>query len=182
MSWSHPIWPRFLPTKTVMALATVGPAGRLRPGPGTWGSVAGLLYQLLFFHQLGLIASIVLILLSMWFAIGICGEAEFRLGRRDPSEVVLDEFVAMPVCFLGWPGLQIEGWPPVVIFVTGFLLFRLFDITKPFGISRLQDLPGGWGVVIDDIAAALVSCGVMHGAVALWRYYHPAVVIPTDMI
>ena len=147
--------------------------GRMRKAPGTWGSVAGLLYQLLFFQQLGLFASLLLSAIGIWFAVGICGEAEFRLGRRDPGEVVLDEFVAMPLCFLGWPAMQIEGWPPIVIFVSGFVFFRLFDITKPFGISRLQQLPGGWGVVVDDLAAALVSCGVMHAAAALWHHYHP---------
>jgi phosphatidylglycerophosphatase A len=52
--------------------------------------------------------------------------------------------------------------------VAGFALFRLFDIAKPFGISRLQRLPGGWGVVIDDLAAALVACAVLHGGVWLW--------------
>ena len=52
---------------------------------------------------------IVLTLLSaigVYVAIAICGEAEFRLGRRDPGEVVLDEFVAIPLCFLGWPALE----------------------------------------------------------------------------
>src|SRR5947208_17043582 len=105
MSWGHPIWPRFLSTTTVLGLARVGPMGRMRKAPGTWGSVAGLLYQLLIFQQLGLFESLLLSALGIWFAVGICGEAEFRLGRRDPGEVVLDEFVAMPLCFLGWPAM-----------------------------------------------------------------------------
>jgi phosphatidylglycerophosphatase A len=52
--------------------------------------------------------------------------------------------------------------------LAGFGLFRLFDILKPFGISRLQSLPGGWGVVADDLAAALAACATLHGVVALW--------------
>jgi phosphatidylglycerophosphatase A len=71
------------------------------------------------------------------------------------------------LCFLGWPALV--GPAPVwVVFVTGFALFRLFDIVKPLGIARLQHLPGGWGVVADDLAAALATCGVMHAAQWLW--------------
>ncbi len=156
-----PVWPRFLPTDTVLACATLGPVGRKLKAPGTWGSVAGLLYFTVVFYPMSLIGSLLLSALGAYVAVAICGEAEFRLGRRDPGEVILDEFVAMPLCFLGWP-LLVASAPPWAVFLTGFALFRLFDITKPFGINRLQGLPGGWGVVADDIAAALVRCGVMH--------------------
>ena len=69
--------------------------------------------------------------------------------------------MAIPLCFLGWPALT-ATLPPWAVFLTGFALFRLFDITKPFGIGKLQDLPGGWGVVADDVAAALATCATMH--------------------
>ena len=94
----------------------------------------------------------------------------FRLNRRDPGEVILDEFVAIPLCFLGWP-LLVGPVPAWAVFISGFALFRLFDIWKPFGIRRLQDLPGGWGVVADDLAAALLTCAVMHGAQAGWALW-----------
>jgi phosphatidylglycerophosphatase A len=100
-------------------------------------------------------------------AVALCGEAEIRLGKGDPGEVILDEFVAMPLCFLGWPAL-VAVMPTWAALVAGFAVFRLFDIAKPFGISRLQRLPGGWGVVIDDLAAALAACAVLHGGVWLW--------------
>ena len=70
----------------------------------------------------------------------------------------------MPLCFIGWqwlPAEWVERWP-WAIFLGGFALFRLFDIAKPFGIARLQSLPGGWGVVADDFAAALASCASLH--------------------
>ena len=109
-------------------------------------------------------------LTGLYLAVAMCGEAEFRLGRRDPAEVVLDEFTAMPLCFLGWPALldaaHEQRW---AIFLAGFLLFRLFDIAKPLGIRKLQDLPGGWGIVADDIAAALAACAVLHGAAWAWQ-------------
>lgn len=178
MSWGHPIWPRFLPTKVVLACATVGPIGRARKAPGTWGSLAGMVYQLVVFHALfaslvGQVTFLCLTAFGLWFAVAICGEAEFRIGRRDPGEVVLDEFVSIPLCFIAWPAMLPVGAPwtklgPWVIYLAGFALFRLFDITKPFGIKKLQYLPGGWGIVVDDVAAALLSCAVMHGAAWGW--------------
>ena len=53
MRLQQPIWPRFLPARTVLALATLGPVGRRLPAPGTWGSVAGVLYFTVFFYPLG---------------------------------------------------------------------------------------------------------------------------------
>lgn len=170
MSWRQPLWPRFLPTATVLNCATLGPIGRRLPAPGTWGSVAGLMYFTVFFAEhYGVIGTLLLSALGVYVAVAICGEAELRLARRDPGEVILDEFVAMPLCFLGWPVLA-AAVPNWVVFLTGFALFRLFDIVKPLGIRRLQDLPGGWGVVADDVAAALLTSAVMHGAFALWRF------------
>ncbi|MFA6962597.1 MAG: phosphatidylglycerophosphatase A [Opitutaceae bacterium] len=164
----QPIWPRFLPTAWVVACATVGPVGRMRKAPGTWGSVAGLLYFTVFFA--GRIGDVGLILFSavgFYFSVALCGEAEFRLGERDPGKIVLDEFVAMPLCFIGWTRFA-DVVPNWVVFLAGFALFRLYDIAKPFGIKKLQDLPGGWGVTVDDTAAALAACATLHAAHAAW--------------
>ncbi len=167
MRLRQPIWPRFLPTSLVLACATLGPVGRIRRAPGTWGSLAGLLYFTLFFYPLGVFGTLVFSAVGVYFAVAMCGEAEFRLGQRDPGQVVLDEFVAMPLCFLGWREL-LEVAPPWAIFLAGFAVFRLFDVLKPFGIARLQHLPDGWGVVVDDVAAALATCVTLHLLAALW--------------
>ena len=171
MKLEQPIWPRFLPTPTVLACATLGPIGRKLPAPGTWGSVAGLLYFTVFFHPLGVIGTLIFTAIGAYVAVALCGEAEFRLGRKDPGEVILDEFIAMPLCFLGWRQLG-EGVIPLqwewTVFLVGLGLFRLFDILKPFGIRRLQDLPAGWGVVVDDLVAALAACATMHAAKFVW--------------
>jgi phosphatidylglycerophosphatase A len=106
---------------------------------------------------------VILALLS----VALCGEAEFRLGAKDPGEIVLDEFVAMPVCLLNWQYLSasLPHWAaPWAVYVAAFALFRLLDITKPLGIAKLQNLPGGWGVTIDDTAAALATCALLHAA------------------
>jgi phosphatidylglycerophosphatase A len=154
----------------VLAFATLGPVGRMRKAPGTWGSLAGLLYFTVFFHGLGIFGILFFSAIGAYFAVAMCGEAEFRLAQRDPGSVILDEFGAMPLCFIGWPSLAglLPSWAaPWSLFLGGFFLFRLFDILKPFGISRLQALPDGWGVVADDLAAALAACACLHGIVRI---------------
>jgi phosphatidylglycerophosphatase A len=164
----QPNWPRFLPSTLVLGVARLGPLGRW-PAPGTWGSLAGLLYFAVFFvDRLSLLPAILLGALGLYVAVGFCGEAEFRLGRKDPGEVILDEFMAMPLCFIGWPAL-FDGAPRWAVFLAGFALFRLFDITKPSVIDKLQDLPAGWGIVIDDVAAALAACATLHAGAWAWR-------------
>lgn len=162
MSWRQPEWPRRWPGAVVVGLATLGPVGRARVGPGTWGSLAGVAFFVVLLTRLPAPALIAVALLLSWFAVGICGEAERRLERRDPGCVILDEFAVIPLCFLGWQELAAIVPSPWVIFVAGFALFRLLDIRKPFGIRALQELPGGWGVVADDFAAALGTCLLLH--------------------
>lgn len=161
MKLNQPVWPRFLPTSFVLNMATLGPVGSRLPAPGTWGSVAGLMYFTVFFYPLGSLGILLGSALGIYLAVGFCGEAEFRMGRRDPSQVVLDEFVALPLCLLGWQSLA-TVYPRWVVFLSAFAVFRLYDITKPFGIARLQDLPGGWGVVADDVAAAFATAATLH--------------------
>ena len=148
--------------KLILFAATLGPIGRKLPAPGTFGSLAGLVvYWLLVFpgkFEPMIIHSAFGIL--AFCAIPICGKAEIILGKEDPNEVVLDEFVAQPLVFIG-----IQWVSPVHLFDTrtllvlacGFALFRFFDILKPLGIGRLQSISGGTGVVADDIAAALAT-------------------------
>lgn len=163
MRLQQPSWPRFLPTWCVVNLATLGGVGRFLPAPGTWGSLLGLGYaaSLVLGLKLGSIEVLGLSAVSSYLAVAICGEAEVRLGRSDPGEIILDEFVAMPLCFLGWSELTV-GISNGVVLLAGFTLFRFFDIVKPLGISRLQRWPAGWGVVVDDLAAALATCGALH--------------------
>ncbi len=149
------------------AIATLGPIGRKLPAPGTWGSAAGLLYVTAFFQRLTVAENLIASAIGAAVAAYLCGEAEIHMGRKDPGEVILDEFVAMPLCFLGWP-LLVHRWPIWAVLLAGFALFRFFDILKPLGISKLQAIRGGWGVVIDDTAAALASCAVLH--VLVWLF------------
>jgi phosphatidylglycerophosphatase A len=167
MRLSQPRWPRLVSTPLVLAFATLGPLGRRLPAPGTWGSLAGLLYFVVFYYHASVGAVLVASVIGAYLAVGFCGEAEVRLRKKDPGEVVLDEVIVIPLCFLGWRSL-LPIAPPWVLLLAGFLLFRLFDIAKPLGIKRLQHLPGGWGVVADDVAAALAACATLHVSAWLW--------------
>ncbi len=169
MRLQQPIWPQFLPASWVVNIATLGPVGKILPAPGTWGSLLGVAYaaSLLLGLKLGMIEILIVSLVASYLAVAICGDAEVRLGRSDPGEIILDEFVAIPFCFLGWSRLTV-GISDGVVLLVGFMLFRFFDIVKPLGISRLQRWPAGWGVVVDDVAAALATCGVLHIGHALW--------------
>ncbi|MEO5960861.1 MAG: phosphatidylglycerophosphatase A [Opitutaceae bacterium] len=159
-----------LSTRVVVAGATLAGLGRKMPAPGTWGSLAGLLYFAIFFYRLDVITTLIASAVGGYLAVAFCGEAEKRLAKQDPGEVILDEFVAMPLCFLGWQSID-HRLPPWAVLLAGFTLFRFYDIAKPLGISRLQALPGGWGVVADDMAAALAACATLHLSVWIWRIW-----------
>ena len=157
-------WTRALSTPLVVNFATLGPIGRFKKAPGTWGSVAGLGLYTVAFHNSSLFSFIILALGLAYFAVAFCDAAEKRLQMRDPGMIVLDEFVAVPLVFFGMGGYdgliaQHGGWP---VLLGGFALFRFFDVLKPIGIGRLQNLPGGLGCVADDLAAGFVSCIVLH--------------------
>src|SRR3954471_1584236 len=134
MDLPEPRWPRIFSTPFVVAVATLGPVGRKLPAPGTWGSLAGLIYfALLFRHSRWEVIFAWSVLLS-YVAVGFCGDAARRMGRSDPGEVILDEFAVMPLVFLGWRPGWFGGLPEWATLLIGFGLFRLYDILKPFGI------------------------------------------------
>jgi phosphatidylglycerophosphatase A len=81
-------------------------------------------------------------------------------GRHDPQFVVIDEVAGQWIALLGSPADFRHG-------VIAFILFRLFDITKPFPVRHLEKLPGGWGIVFDDVAAGLYALGVAS-VLRLW--------------
>lgn len=146
--------------------------GRIPVAPGTFGTLVGLLWFAILlvpgspaFYLAGTVFGLAL---SIW----LCGEAERILHQRDPGSIVLDEIVAMPVCFL--PSVAIEcarghAMPPVEAFFTGrgllltgviFALFRFFDIVKPWPVRQSQRLAGGLGVTADDLLAAIYVAAI----------------------
>lgn len=125
--------------------------GYLKPAPGTWGSLAATLTflalqsSLLWFFSILLVLSLIL---SVW-----SGNQVTARGEHDPSWFVLDEWAGQSITLLLIP---VVTWWTVLL---SFLLFRVFDILKPAGVNRLQDLPGGWGILLDDVLAGLYAAG-----------------------
>ena len=161
-------WLRPFPDWVVTGTATLGPVGMNLPAPGTWGSAAGVFYSLVFFRRLGWEETVVWTVILSFIAVAVTGDAARRLGKGDPGEVILDEFVVMPLVFLGWHANYLARLPEWGVLLAGFTLFRFFDILKPLGISRLQRWPGGWGIVADDFVAALAACVTLHLGAWLW--------------
>lgn len=163
--WRQPRWTRWLPNAVVVNVATLGPLGRL-PAPGTWGSAAGIAWYAAVCYPSGWLLSGLVTMAGLYLAFALCGEAEKRLAKIDPPEVNLDEFASIPLVFLGLRDVFASG-PGWLLLVLGFALFRFFDILKPLGIRRLQRFVGGAGVLLDDVAAALAACVVLHVLVRL---------------
>jgi phosphatidylglycerophosphatase A len=140
-------------------VATFFGAGRLKPGPGTWGSLAtALLWWLIASHipaNSRLVVIALLIVLSV--AVGIpAATLEARgCGKKDPQHVVIDEVAGQLVTLIAVP----IGWKPLL---AGFILFRAFDILKPPPIRLLERLPEGTGIVVDDLGAGVYGLIVMQ--------------------
>jgi phosphatidylglycerophosphatase A len=134
--------------------------------PGTFGSLLGLLWFAMLIATGSFWAYLAGAIEGIAFSIWLCDDAEKILDEKDPSSVVLDEIIAIPFCFLPWvmsEWLRRGALPPVSFFFTGqallmtlsiIILFRVFDIWKPWPIRQIQRLPGGWGITADDLLAA----------------------------
>jgi len=144
----------------IVSLATLGPLGKLK-APGTWGSAVGLFWWALVVQNLatprGWIHEVCFNGLVVLAAIFICGVAAELLKKKDPSEVILDEMVAMPLVFLLNRHLHLGTKLGFFMVLLGFGLFRFFDIVKPLGIRWIEKAPGGIGIVMDDVVAALYA-------------------------
>ncbi len=151
------------------AVGTFFGVGLLKPGPGTWGSVVAMLLWALavipstrraYSGELDLVygVNILLTVFAVIVATAIGIPAATRVGqesgREDPGHVVIDEvagqWLTLAVCRPDWPHA-----------LAALALFRLFDITKPWPIRKLEALPGGWGIMLDDLAAGLFALIVL---------------------
>jgi phosphatidylglycerophosphatase A len=137
-------------TRLAVFIATVGYCGYSPFAPGTVGSAAGLVVYLLVWWTQSPIVEIALIVAL--FAAGVWAgtTAEQYFGGIDPGPVVIDEVVGMLITLAFIP----VGWSGAL---TGFLLFRVFDVIKPFPAGRFEQLHGGLGVMADDAMAAVYA-------------------------
>lgn len=161
-------WIKFLPRSLVIHFATLGPLGFWGKAPGTIGTLAGIIFYTLFLYGLSFPIFFLLELFFIYLAIAFCGEAEIFMKQKDPSQIILDEFVAVPICFIGNQPIM-DRYGVWVVVLLSFCLFRFFDIVKPLGIRRLQKIKGGLGIVLDDVAAALATCISIQIGFLFWE-------------
>jgi phosphatidylglycerophosphatase A len=159
-------WAGLLPKGFVTGLATCGKIGYWGKMPGTTGSVVGILWFLLIsqlLYPVWQVGYYLFLGICVYLAIVICTEAEKHFSKRDPGEIILDEVIAVPFCFIGLEHFLATScyWMWTLLF-SGFFLFRVFDILKPLGIRALQNISGGIGIVIDDVAAAFATSIVLN--------------------
>jgi len=147
-----------------LALATSLGVGYVPFAPGTFGSAAGLLFWWLLPNSVAiqLAAIVVVFTVGSWSG----SVAEHHFGASDPPPVVIDEVMGMWITLL----LNPVGWQGAVI---AFLLFRLFDVIKPYPANRLERLPGGFGVMADDGMAAIYANLALRAIILLsGRLFH----------
>jgi len=138
-----------------MFIATGFYSGYLPKAPGTWGSLVGLLLFFLL-HTLNL--QIYLAVVAAIFIIGTfaAGEAEKIMDRKDPGLGVIDEIVGILITMIAIPATPLA-------MALGFILFRIFDIWKPFPIRLIdQRFHGGLGIMLDDIVAGIFSLVILQ--------------------
>lgn len=145
----------------ILFLATGFYVGYIPFAPGTFGSLVGLPFCLLF-GLTGTKGALFLTLLFICFAIGIAHQAEKYLQKKDPGLIVIDEMAGILVTFLAIPFNAETA-------VLGFYIFRIFDIAKPPPIRYLEKhLPGGAGIVLDDVAAGIFANLILRSILIFW--------------
>lgn len=149
-----------------LVIGTIFGIGFAPVAPGTFASLAALipLYWILDNNLFLLIPGAILLfsVLSLW----VSSLFEIKYGK-DPAALVTDEWAGQFFTFISisFTGTFTED---ITILLTGFALFRLFDIWKPLGISKLQNLSGGWGVLADDLLAGLYALVCLKSLIFIW--------------
>ena len=151
---TNPTFAQLLRSPTLLLAFGFG-SGLSPKAPGTMGTLAAIpLWWLL--AQLPLTSYLVVVLIAAVVGITICGRASDQMGVHDHGGIVWDEFVGFWIAMAALP----ITWQSVIL---GFVLFRLFDILKPWPISWLdKKVSGGFGIMIDDVIAGLAAAAVIY--------------------
>lgn len=140
-------------------IATFLGIGRMRPGPGTWGSAATVLLWWILSRWIAAswqpIAVMTLAALTVAIGIPAATRVSRASGLKDPQFVVIDEVAGQLIALIAVP----VSWKSLLL---GFILFRGFDIVKPPPVRQLEQLPEGVGIVIDDVGAGLYALVIMQ--------------------
>ncbi len=132
-------------------------SGYIPFGSGTFGSLVGLFFYFFLFSGLNKAFYLIFVFFIFITGILICDYAEKKIFKiKDDSRIVLDEIIGILITFS--PVIKAD----FVTLTIGFILFRIFDILKPFPIKKLQAIKGGVGVVIDDFMAGIYSATCLY--------------------
>jgi len=129
-------------------IATFFFIGYLPLMPGTWGSLGGVLIYLLVRHNIYLLIFLFVVLL--FAGLYVAGKAEEIFGQKDDKRIVIDEACGILLLFLLIPPYKLH-------LIAGFIAYRFFDIVKLYPTKKLEGLPRSWGIMSDDILAALYA-------------------------
>lgn len=139
-------------------------SGLVPKAPGTAGSAIALLIFIPL-SVLPIVFQLLVIAASFGLGVYVADRVSAELGSKDPSEIVWDEFVGMWIALLWLP----EGW---IWYPIAFVLFRIFDIAKPWPVSLVDDrLEGGMGIMLDDVIAALYALALLQVGAYLLTVY-----------
>ncbi len=116
--------------------------------PGTLGTLLGIIPAIFILSQ-SLILQIVYCFIIVFFGFIVCNKAAKIIGEKDPSCIVADEYCTLPITVIGFSD-------PIFI-LSGFIFHRFFDILKPWPIKKLEELPGGLGIILDDFLSAIFA-------------------------
>ena len=145
--------------------------GLLPGAPGTFGSLpVMIIFTILSLSSLSWTITsaimIILVITGVFVCVKFGPEAIEKTGKDDPGEIVADEFAGQALTFVGIGSIAGSGiWLAAII---GFVLFRIFDIFKPWPIRKFEKLPKGWGVVADDLMAGIYANIVLQICFRLW--------------
>jgi phosphatidylglycerophosphatase A len=147
--------------QSILFLATGFYVGYIPFAPGTFGTLVGLPFCLLF-SLIGIKTAFFLTIIFIGLAIGIAHQAEKYLKKKDSGLIVIDEVAGILVTFLAIPFNAETA-------VLGFYIFRILDIAKPSVIRYLEKrLSGGAGIVLDDVVAGIFANLILRGILAFW--------------
>ncbi len=135
-------------------ISTVLKIGYLPIAPGTWGSLAATVTWFIIIESISTITFTIVIVIIFILGVYTSSITEGYLTKKDPSIIVIDEWVGQWIALLFLPKSLMWG-------LVAFALFRLFDIWKPYPIKTLDKIPSGWGIMLDDVLAGVYTLLVL---------------------
>ena len=141
--------------------------------PGTWGSlppviVFGLMCWLGAASVAISVVMAAMVLAGCFVCVNFSDELVVATGKKDPGQIVADEFAGQAVVFMFLLEIPTEHKWIIITSLLGFALFRLFDIVKPWPVRKLEKLPDGWGILCDDLLAGVFAAIVLNVFVVLF--------------